>query len=302
MATRAVRLPPQRRPLADEPGAVRARRRRSARRAIGRHDARPSASTPRSSRSCASSAIDLSDRKPQLLTASSPSGLTSSSRWAAATSARTSPASATSTGTSPTRTRAAAATSPRATSRDEIAASSGRRRRRAGACGAGDQPERPSRRPIVFAVEHDAVAAARLRHVERAIGERQQLVGAGALVRSPRARRSASPLRARRRRRSRAALPRPPAGPARPRARRQVDAPQDRGELVAAEPRDHVGRAQAGAQRVAEARDHRVAGRVAERVVDRLEAVDVEQQQDAAAGSATTGRARAAARPRSGGG
>jgi hypothetical protein len=47
--------------------------------------------------------IDLSDRQPQRLSASSPGRPTSSSPWAAATAALTSPASAISTGICPTR-------------------------------------------------------------------------------------------------------------------------------------------------------------------------------------------------------
>ena len=55
---------------------------------------------------------------------------------------------------------------------------------------------------------------------------------------------------------------------------------QDR-ELVAAEAGEHVGLAQAAAQRVGDAHDQLVAGRVAERVVDRLEVVEVEHDRRA---------------------
>ena len=55
---------------------------------------------------------------------------------------------------------------------------------------------------------------------------------------------------------------------------------QDR-ELVAAQPGEHVGLAQAAAQRVRHPHDQFVAGRVAERVVDRLEVVQVEHDRRA---------------------
>ena len=55
---------------------------------------------------------------------------------------------------------------------------------------------------------------------------------------------------------------------------------QDR-ELVAAEPGEHVGLAQAAAQQLRDAHDQLVAGRVAERVVDRLEVVEVEHDRRA---------------------
>ena len=55
---------------------------------------------------------------------------------------------------------------------------------------------------------------------------------------------------------------------------------QDR-ELVAAEAGEHVGLAQAAAQRVGDAHDQLVAGGVAERVVDRLEVVEVEHDRRA---------------------
>ena len=56
---------------------------------------------------------------------------------------------------------------------------------------------------------------------------------------------------------------------------------QQRGELVAAEPGEHVALAQPRAQHRRDARDDLVAGGVAERVVDVLEVVEVEQQQRA---------------------
>ena len=49
-------------------------------------------------------------------------------------------------------------------------------------------------------------------------------------------------------------------------------------ELVAGEPRDDIGRAHRRAQALGEFDQHRVAGRMAEVVVDRLEMVDVEKQ------------------------
>ena len=57
---------------------------------------------------------------------------------------------------------------------------------------------------------------------------------------------------------------------------------QQHRELVAAEPREHVGVAQPRAQRPRDAHDQLVAGAVAERVVDRLEVVEVEHQRGAA--------------------
>ena len=65
---RPVRLPAQRRALADEPGAVRARRRRPTPRRCRPAPLRPSTSTRRSSRSCASSASTSPTARPQLLT------------------------------------------------------------------------------------------------------------------------------------------------------------------------------------------------------------------------------------------
>ena len=78
---------------------------------------------------------------------------------------------------------------------------------------------------------------------------------------------------------------------------------QDR-ELVAAEPREHVGLAQARAQqRRATLDDQLVAGVVAERVVDVLEVVEVEHQRRALRRRSAATRARCArARARSGGG
>ena len=57
---------------------------------------------------------------------------------------------------------------------------------------------------------------------------------------------------------------------------------QQHRELVAAEAGEHVGVAQPRAQRLRDARDQLVAGAVAERVVDRLEVVEVEHQRRAA--------------------
>ena len=57
-------------------------------------------------------------------------------------------------------------------------------------------------------------------------------------------------------------------------------------ELLAAEPRRHVGRAAHGPQHVGEAPQHLVARVVAERVVDALEVVEVEHQQRQLAGGA----------------
>src|SRR5437868_14910363 len=54
-------------------------------------------------------------------------------------------------------------------------------------------------------------------------------------------------------------------------------------ELVAAEAREDVGRAQLAADQVREADQRGVAGGVPELVVDRLEAVEIEQRQRAAA-------------------
>jgi hypothetical protein len=135
-------------------------------------------------------------------------------------------------------------------------------------------------------VGDDAVAAGGLRGVQRAVGVREQLVGVHAVADrdQPDAQRDGPVLVA-----DDGGEPLRGDGlqVARDLARRHhVGAAQDRGELIAAEPRHAVGRAQSAAQRVAEPRDHGVAGRVAVRVVDRLEAVDVEQQQDAAAGRA----------------
>ena len=61
-------------------------------------------------------------------------------------------------------------------------------------------------------------------------------------------------------------------------SRARVDARADRDELVAAEARDRVGRAQRGGQPRREREQHLVAGGVAERVVDQLEAVEVERE------------------------
>ena len=57
-----------------------------------------------------------------------------------------------------------------------------------------------------------------------------------------------------------------------------VDLLQQHDELVAAEPRDDVARAQAFAQARAHLAQQHVAGLVAERVVDDLEAVEVDEQ------------------------
>ena len=61
----------------------------------------------------------------------------------------------------------------------------------------------------------------------------------------------------------------------------RVDARQQDRELVAAEAGDDVGRAQPLAQHARDARQQAVAGRVAERVVDGLEAVEVEHERGA---------------------
>jgi hypothetical protein len=53
---------------------------------------------------------------------------------------------------------------------------------------------------------------------------------------------------------------------------------EDDDELVAGEARDDIGRAHRTGQPARELTQHVVAGRVAERVVDPLEAVDVEEQ------------------------
>ena len=60
---------------------------------------------------------------------------------------------------------------------------------------------------------------------------------------------------------------------------RRVQVGQADRELVAAQPRDRVGPAQRGAQPLGDLAQQQVAGVVAERVVDVLEAVEVEQQQ-----------------------
>ena len=63
--------------------------------------------------------------------------------------------------------------------------------------------------------------------------------------------------------------------------RGEVGLRQQHGELVAAQPRQHVGLAQPRREQLRDARDDVVAGLVAERVVDVLEVVEVEQQQRA---------------------
>ena len=64
-------------------------------------------------------------------------------------------------------------------------------------------------------------------------------------------------------------------------ASRLVGVRQDDGELVAAEPREDVGLAQPRPQRGGRPPDQLVARRVAERVVDVLEVVEVEREQRA---------------------
>ena len=66
-------------------------------------------------------------------------------------------------------------------------------------------------------------------------------------------------------------------------------AAQQAGELVAAEPGDRVAAAQAPGQRARDGADQLVAGLVAERVVDVLEAVDVDHEQGAGAHAAARG-------------
>ena len=66
---------------------------------------------------------------------------------------------------------------------------------------------------------------------------------------------------------------------------------QEHAELVAAEPRGRVGGAQDRAQPLAHLAEQLVAGVVAERVVELLEAVEIEQQQRQA-GVARVGRRR----------
>ena len=57
------------------------------------------------------------------------------------------------------------------------------------------------------------------------------------------------------------------------------DVEDERGELVAAEAADHVGRAQAPPQHLGGRAQHLVAGQVAGGVVDELEVVEVEHEQ-----------------------
>ena len=64
--------------------------------------------------------------------------------------------------------------------------------------------------------------------------------------------------------------------PAEPERDALVDVLADDEELVAAEPRDGVGRAHGGGEPARERDEHRVAGRVAVEVVDALEVVDVD--------------------------
>ena len=66
---------------------------------------------------------------------------------------------------------------------------------------------------------------------------------------------------------------------------------QQDGELVAAEPGQHVARPQRGAQPRADLAEQVVAGVVAEAVVDLLEPVEVEQQQRGRAPGGRRGRA-----------
>ena len=61
---------------------------------------------------------------------------------------------------------------------------------------------------------------------------------------------------------------------------------EDEGELVSAEASDDVGLAQASAEHAGEADDQLVAGGMAERVVDVLEAVEVDHGERSAAGVA----------------
>ena len=62
-----------------------------------------------------------------------------------------------------------------------------------------------------------------------------------------------------------------------------VDLGEDQGELVAAEPGDHVGGARPGAEDLRDGLEHHIAGGAAVAVVDQLEVVDVEHQQGAGA-------------------
>ena len=61
-----------------------------------------------------------------------------------------------------------------------------------------------------------------------------------------------------------------------------AEVPQQHRELVAAEPADHVGGAHLAQQRLDDRLQHLIARGVAERVVDRLQAIDVEHDQCAA--------------------
>ena len=58
-----------------------------------------------------------------------------------------------------------------------------------------------------------------------------------------------------------------------------AEIPQQQRELVAAEPPDHVGGAHLARQHVRDRLEHLVAGGMAERIVDRLQPVDIEQDQ-----------------------
>ena len=126
---RPVRLPAQRRALADEPGAVRASRRRPPHARSPPAPRPATASTPRSSRSMRELGIDLADRTPQLLTRElAEQADLVDHHGLRRPMPRTSPASATSTGTSPTpkaarstRSAPSATTSPTASSADRRA-------------------------------------------------------------------------------------------------------------------------------------------------------------------------------------
>ena len=151
-------------------------------------------------------------------------------------------------------------------------------------CEVGRQLWRRDHRVVHLGLEHDdAALAARLRRVHRDVGVAQQLVGGVDARRRPAAMpmlaRTSTSLAVDRERRARA----PPISARPPRSdafdvRRVLE--QDR-ELVAAQPGGQC-RSGAGAdcEPLGDRDQQRVAGGVAEAVVDRLEVVEVEEQDD----------------------